>query len=127
MPPRRPTLYVARDGPRRATWLELFFDLVFVLAIAELAHLLHDDPSPGGFLRFAFLFVPVWWAWSGFTYYADLFDVDGPAYRVAMLAAMLASIALALNVRDAFAGGSADFAATYLGLRALLVGLYAWA
>jgi len=126
-PPRRPTLYVARDGARHATWLELFFDLVFVLAIAELAHLLHDDPTPGGFLRFAVLFVPVWWAWSGFTYYADLFDVDGPIYRVAILVAMFGSIALALNVHDAFDGESFDFAATYAALRALLVGLYAWA
>ena len=47
LPPRRPTLFVSREGSRHATWLELFFDLVFVLAIAELAHLLHDDPTPG--------------------------------------------------------------------------------
>ena len=67
-----------RPGERHATWLELFFDLVFVLAIAELAHYLHDHLTPGGFLGFAFLFVPVWSAWMGFTYYADLFESTAP-------------------------------------------------
>jgi low temperature requirement protein LtrA len=125
--PRRPTLYVSSEESRHATWLELFFDLVFVLAIAELAHFLHDDPTLGGFLGFAFLFVPVWWAWTGFTYYADLFDVDGPAYRVTMLAAMLVSAALAMTIHDALDGGSAGFAVAYVVLRLLLIGLYVWA
>ena len=48
------------DGPRSATWLELFFDLVFVVAVAELAHNLSENVSVLGFLAFAGLFVPVW-------------------------------------------------------------------
>ncbi len=125
---KRPTLYASRGGEgRHATWLELFFDLVFVLAIAELAHYLHDHLTVGGFLGFGFLFLPVWLVWSNFSYYADLFDVDGALYRVTMLAAMLVSIALAVNVYGALDGGSADFAAAYVTLRALLIGLYAWA
>ena len=48
------------NGERYATWLELFFDLVFVVAVTELAAVLHHDPSPVGFLAFAALFVPVW-------------------------------------------------------------------
>ena len=44
--------------------MELFFDLVFVLAIAELAHYLHGHLSVGGFLGFTFLFLPVWLVWS---------------------------------------------------------------
>jgi low temperature requirement protein LtrA len=124
---KRPTLYAPREGGgRHATWLELFFDLVFVLAIAELAHYLHDHLTVGGFLGFAFLFLPVWLVWSNFSYYADLFDVDSPFYRVAMLAAMLFSIALAVNVHDALDGGSAGFAAAYVALRVLLIALYAW-
>ena len=63
----------------------------------------------------------------GYTYYADLFDVDGPAYRVAMLAAMLLSIALAVSIHGALDGGSSGFVAAYVALRMLLVGLYAWA
>src|SRR5947209_11305313 len=44
---------------RHATWLELFFDVVFVVAIAELSHQLVIDHSFFGFLRFAGLFIPV--------------------------------------------------------------------
>jgi low temperature requirement protein LtrA len=124
----RPTLYALhREGGRHATWMELFFDLVFVLAIAELSHYLHDHLTVGGFLGFVFLFVPVWGTWMGYTYYADLFDVDGSAYRVALLGAMLLSIALAVSVYGALDGGSSGFVAAYVALRMLLVGLYAWA
>jgi low temperature requirement protein LtrA len=124
---RRPSLYASSGEGRHATWLELFFDLVFVLAIAELAHYLHDHLTVGGFLGFAFLFLPVWLVWSNFSYYADLFDVDGSLYRVMMLVTMLFSISLAVNINIALDGGSAGFAASYVALRVLLVGLYAWA
>lgn len=53
---------------RRATWLELFSDLVFVVAVAELAHLLADQVSPGIMLVYTGLFFPVWWAWAGQTF-----------------------------------------------------------
>ncbi len=124
---RCPSLYATTEEERHATWLELFFDLVFVLTIAELAHYLHDHLTVGGFLGFAFLFLPVWLVWSNFSYYADLFDVDSPFYWVTMLAAMLFSISLAVNVHGALDGGSTGFAASYVALRVLLVGLYAWA
>ena len=62
-----PRLRTAADAPeeRRATWLELFFDLVFVVAIAELTRQLVLDHSLSGFAEFAGLFVPVWVAWQG--------------------------------------------------------------
>ena len=68
-PPRLRTL--AEEGERHASWLELFFDLVFVVAITELSHYLVTDHSAGGFLRFAALFVPVYVAWQGYTAYAS--------------------------------------------------------
>ena len=126
--PRLPRLGGGGGVRRHATWLELFFDLVFVLAIAELAGVLHEDTSPAGIKHFALLFVPVWWLWMGFSYYADQFDSeeepDSPAFRVTMLAAMLGTVVLAVTVHDALAGGSAWFAATYGTLRVLLTGLY---
>ena len=125
--PRRPTLYTLGGEERHAGWLELFFDLVFVLAVAELAHYLHEHMTLAGYLGFAFLFVPVWWSWLGFSYYADQFDVEGTFFRVVMLTAMLVSTALAVNVYSAFDGGSARFAASYLLLRFMLIGLYVWA
>jgi low temperature requirement protein LtrA len=50
---------------RHATWMELFYDLVFVVAISALGGRLSDDYSPAGILQFVGLFIPVWWAWSG--------------------------------------------------------------
>ena len=114
-------------GERRATWLELFFDLVFVVAIAALAVFLHDHLTLGGFLGFALLLVPVEWAWMSFAYYADQFDTDDTLFRVVMLVAMLASAALAVNVDGALEGSPAGFAAANVVLRLLLVDLYAWA
>ncbi len=101
--------------------------LVFVVAIAALAVFLHDHLTLGGFLGFALLLVPVGWAWMSFAYYADQFDTDDTLFRVVMLVAMLASAALAVNVGGALEGSPAGFVVANVVLRALLVGLYAWA
>ena len=52
-------------------------------------------PALRGFLVFAGLFVPVWWAWVGYTFYADRFDTDDPPHRVLMIAGMFAVAVLA--------------------------------
>jgi low temperature requirement protein LtrA len=92
---------------RTATWLELFFDLAFVLVVAELAVGLGDDRTLGGVLVFAGLFTSVWWAWAGFTFYANRFDTDDVVYRLAKLGAMLA-VACRPNHRAATAGRCVD-------------------
>jgi low temperature requirement protein LtrA len=97
-PPR--LLTTGEAGERRASWLELFFDLVFVVAITEPAHELVLDHSAGGFLRFAALFVPVWVAWQGYMAYTTRFDTDDLPFRVAYFAAMLAIAAMAVLVDD---------------------------
>jgi low temperature requirement protein LtrA len=122
-PPRLRTLEGTSE--RHASWLELFFDIVFVVAIAELAQELVVDHSLAGFARFGGLFLPVFIAWQGFMAYADRFDTDDVVFRAAMLLAMLAIGALAVQVPEVTHGGSAGFAVAYVALRSLLVGLYA--
>ena len=56
---------------RRATWLELFYDLVFVVAVSQVSDNLYADVSVAGFFKFVFLFIPIWWAWIGTTFYAN--------------------------------------------------------
>ena len=112
------------ESDRHATWLELFFDLVFVLAIAELSHLLHHDLTWTGIASFAALFVPVWWLWIDFSYFADQFDVERGIYRPIMLATMFGLIVMALTVPEALNGGSAQFAAAYAALRLVITFLY---
>ena len=127
VPPR--LLTVGESGDRHASWLELFFDLVFVVAITELSHQLVLDHSLGGFLRFAGLFVPVFVAWQGFMAYATRFDTDDLAFRVAYFAAMLAVAAMAVLIGDVAHGAhSAGFVIAYVSLRSIMLALYwrAW-
>jgi len=84
-----------RGGERHATWLELFFDLVFVVAVAQLARYLHDHLTVGGAIEFLFLMLPVWSAWMGFSYFADLFDVkDGAVTGVDLWYELRRAVAL---------------------------------
>jgi low temperature requirement protein LtrA len=116
---------VAVVGQRHASWLEVFFDLVFVVAVAELAEQLVHDHSLGGFAIFAGLFLPVFIAWQGFTFYADRFDSDDVLFRAVVLAAMLAIAALAVQIPDVAEGRrDAGFVVAYAVLRSLTIGLY---
>src|SRR3954451_25120546 len=118
--PPRLRLLDELDVERRATWLELFFDLVFVVAIAELAGVLHDRPDWDGFGRFVRLSVPVIWVWMNFIFYADQFDTDDVPYRLPGFAGMLASAALAVSLPAAAAG----FVLAYVAIKAIMVVLY---
>jgi len=122
---RPPVLRDPTEEHRTSTWLELFFDLCFVVAVAALARGLHDDPTFGSILRFLGLFVPVWWAWMGFTWYATAFDNDDVLYRVALLAAMLCILWLAASLEGVPEGRTSGFILSYVALKLLLAGLYA--
>ncbi len=117
-----------------ASWLELFFDLVFVVAVSELARLLRGDMTPHGVLVFLALFVPVWWVWMSFAYYADLFETEAAHFRIALLAGMFGSLMLAGTIGVAMSpspgaglGGPQGFALANAALQAILVGLYGYA
>lgn len=94
---------------RHATWLELFYDLVFVVVISHLAHSLGDDFSLFGFLGFLALFIPVWWSWTGAAFYATRFDPDDLGHRILILLQMVGAAALAVNVPDGLGNSSAGF------------------
>lgn len=87
MRPRDP-----HEHPRVATTLELFFDLVTVLAIAAAAAGFHHSIAEGhgleGLPRFAFLFMAIWWAWMNFTWFASAFDNDDAVYRILLMVIM---------------------------------------
>jgi low temperature requirement protein LtrA len=110
---------------RRVTWLELFFDLVFVAAVAQAGTHLRDDYSPAGLLRFTLLFVLIWWAWLGHTTFATRFDTDDvlqrglTALQLFLVAVMAINATGALDSRD-----SAGFAAAYSGMRLVLAGQF---
>ncbi|WP_051366988.1 low temperature requirement protein A [Hamadaea tsunoensis] len=119
---------VERDAEERhGSWLELFFDLIFVVAVAELAGTLEHHPTPHGFLRYAALFLPVCWAWIGYTFFADRWQNEDAPHRVLMIVSMLGVAFLAIAIPHAFDGGtgSVRFAISYGAVRLLLIVLYA--
>ena len=114
----------AAETERHATWLELFYDLIFVAAISQLATRLGADYSPAGIFRFAVLFVPVWWAWAGHTFYLSRFDTEDLVHRLLTMLQMTAVASLAIHVPDALESTSAGFALSYAAVRFILVAEY---
>ena len=112
---------------RNATWLEHFYDLVYVVAVSQLAHNLSENVSLTGFLGFVVLFLPIWWSWIGTTLYANRFDSDEIAHRLLMGVQMLAIAALAVNVPHGLGESSHGFALAYAAARTILVIKYLWA
>lgn len=106
---------------RHATWLELFYDLVYVVAVSQIAHNLNEDVSLKGFFGFVFLFIPIWWAWIGTTFYANRFDSDDIKHRLLTGLQMLAVAALAVNIHHGLGESSTGFAISYAITRFVLV------
>jgi low temperature requirement protein LtrA len=110
---------------RRVTWLELFFDLIFVAAVAQVGEPLRDDYTLGGLVRYSTLFILVWWAWIGTSVFATRFHTDDGLQRVLTLVQMFAVAAMAANASDALdSRSSAGFAAAYAVMRFVLVAQY---
>lgn len=112
------------DGERRVTWLELFFDLIFVVAIAQLAHNFQADFSLVGLAKLGVLFVPVWWCWTGATFYDTRFDNDGLIDRLITLMQMALTASLAANIHHALSSSSFGFALSYIAFRGVLICQY---
>jgi low temperature requirement protein LtrA len=102
---------------RSATVLELFFDLCFVVAVAQAASALHDQIAENhvgdGVVGYAMVFFAIWWAWMNFTWFASAYDTDDVAYRLTTLVQIAGALILAAGVPDAMDGS--DFAVITLG------------
>lgn len=112
------------EKERRATWLELFFDLIFVVAIAQLAHNLNQHFSFTGLAEFVILFIPVWWCWLGATFYDTRFDNDGLVDRLITLMQMAIVAIMAANLHHGLASSAVGFALSYVAFRTVLVCQY---
>ncbi len=110
---------------RHASWLELFFDLVFAGAVGQLAGALQEHPTLGALARFVLLFIPVWWLWVQFSFYADRHESDDAVHRGAFLTAILLCVGLAACAPRALAGDTTGFVIAFVCLRCLQLLLYA--
>jgi low temperature requirement protein LtrA len=114
----RPMVARSTDEEHRsATVLELFFDLCFVVAVAQAASALHhqvaSDHVGDGVVGYAMVFFAIWWAWMNFTWFASAYDTDDIAYRLTTLVQIAGALILAAGVPDAMDGS--DFAVITLG------------
>jgi len=110
---------------RRASWLELFFDLAFAGAVGQLAGALQEHPALGTLARFVMLFTPIWWLWVQLTFYADRHESNDAAHRIPVLTAILLCIGLAASAPRALSGNTTGFVIAFACLRGLQLLLYA--
>jgi low temperature requirement protein LtrA len=114
------------EDERTTSYIELFFDLVFVFAFTQVTALILEDTSVEGFLRAALVLAMVWWAWSAYAWMTNAIDVENAVTRLIMFAAMAAGFFMALAVPDAFQDEAAWFAVAYFVVRVLNSTLYSW-
>ncbi len=109
------------SGHRQATWLELFFDLVFVVSIASLSKNLEHHIALNTIFEFSILLLAIWWLWMEFSYYADLFDSEDLSHELFMVLDMVGTIVIAVVVRENDAFMYDEFTIVYTVLTLLLM------
>lgn len=114
------------DRDQGATFVELFFDLVFVYAITQLTGVLVHDLSWETAGQVLLLFWLVWWAWTQFTWTLNLADTEHPWVRLPTLAATAVAFFLAQSIPDALGDAGVWFATTYVIVRGIGLGLQGW-
>jgi len=130
--PRLITRMSARDtaeAHRASSPLELLFDLVFVVAIAQvaaqLAHAIADGHALETVGPYLMVFFAIWWAWMNFTWFASAYDTDDVPYRALVLVQMAGVLILAAGVPAAFSGVDGGYTAVTVGYLVMRVGLVA--
>ena len=118
---RKPRLRDDHHLERHASWLELFYDLVFAVTVSQLAHRLTLELTPLAIAQFLGLFVPVWWGWVGQTMFSTRFESDDPVQRILTLFQMLCAAIMAVQAGGATHAQFQGFAIAYAALRAGLV------
>ena len=111
------------DEHRHATWLELFFDLVFVAAISVVTHALghahHGHLEVKQVIEFFLAFIPIWWIWATHTLYANRFDTDSHGHRAATLGIMFLAAMMSAIIGGHLLDSFVPFLAFYLPIRAI--------
>src|SRR3954454_1261104 len=123
----RPRFAPRMREEERVTPLELFFDLVFVLAITQCTSLMSHDTSWEGVAEGLLVLGVLWWAWTGYASLTSVVDPEEGAVRIAIFAAMGALLIVAICVPDAFGDLALEFALAYGAVRTAHIALFALA
>ena len=114
-------------GGKRVSWVELYFDLIFVFAVGETTHVMVTDPRWGGFGRALVLFVLLWWTWIGFVVLCNRHYEDRISQRLFVLAGTLPSAVAAVETHAAADGHPMAFLVALAGARLILALAFAFA
>ena len=123
-PERAPRLTAVLRQTERVTPLELFFDLVFVLAITQCTALMAAEPTWTGLAKGLVVLGVLWWPWTGYAWLTSVVDPEEGAVRIVMFVAMAGFLVAALCVPDAFGESALLFACAYGIVRAAHIGLF---
>jgi low temperature requirement protein LtrA len=116
-PTRTPRMTAVLREEERVTPLELFFDLVFVLALTQCTALMAATPTWEGLAQGMLVLGVLWWSWTGYAWLTSVVDPEEGAVRLAMFAAMAALLVVALCVPEAFDDSALLFACAYAAVR----------
>jgi low temperature requirement protein LtrA len=111
----------------RVTFIELFFDLVFVFAVTQLSHALLEDFTPAGALHAALLLMAVWWVWIYTSWVTNWLDPERTPVRLLLLGLMLAGLLLSTSIPEAFESRGLVFAAAYATMQVGRSAFVLWA
>jgi len=128
-----PRFHSAHEGEKAVSWLELFYDLVFVASIIQLGNILSkqvsiQDAVAGPMAQFAALFIPLFLVWTGFTFFANRFTLDDFPHRLLVFTTMMAVGTMAISAGDVVGGDHRMFALSSAAAHALVAVMYlrAW-
>jgi low temperature requirement protein LtrA len=115
---------------KKVTWLELFYDLVFVAAVAKATHVLvheKDGVIPLEYLlKFLLIFVPIWWSWVGQSLFMNRFGRDTTKHRIFMVSQMFFLLVMTASLHVDFDKYYLTFLIGYVGIRILTSFQYLW-
>lgn len=119
-----PKNFMERKNERKISWLELFYDLVYVAAIGQLTHHLAAYPSWHSVMYCFLLFALIFWSWVNGSQYYDLHGQDGIRTRLLTFWQMLAVASVAITIPDALAGHHQSFSITFMMVQFMIT--YLW-
>jgi low temperature requirement protein LtrA len=101
----------------RVTYVELFFDLVFVFAITQISHTLLAHFTPLGVLQVTMLMLAVWWVWVFTSWTTNWLDPEQAPVRIMLFGLMIAGLLLSTSIPKAFESRGLTFAAAYSAMQ----------
>ena len=117
---------ISSPEDQSVTFVELFFDLVFVFSVTQVVGLLHGGLDWTVVGQAILVFWLVWWAWSQFTWALNAADTTHPFVQLGTLLATAVAFFMAVALPDAFGERALWFAVAYVLVRVIGLVLYAW-